>query len=362
MKTGNLQLLLLLFALTILNCKKDHLENNLMISDYKGSYKNIEFGESLIGDYLPGIYEEKDIPEDLKQLSYGRIEINFRYNGGGQIYFMPLLYYGSINKNDTDNAIEEPVFHMAIEIGHYNVIPVPVEFLFYTICTFNYPQYCRDTYIPITSGENYSVIIDKRPEGMILQLKQGDSILNIFPHAYFPDSAQMFFKDVTDYTSRYKGDSLKNVLMVGKGFAGVENGLHIFNGKISSVRIFKYTLSDKAPEYEIQKVRNQQIENEQIQYIIKDNLHGDDKMVQMNYEFWPYKYENGVLIPNGLKKSGETEKQPNNKTLSNILNSNDIGFYKINLQTFDKEGNILGSTAQPFEIWIYPKEWDFEFY
>ena len=37
------------------------------------------------------------------KMEYGRIEIDFRYNGGGLTYFAPLFYYGSINKNDSDD-------------------------------------------------------------------------------------------------------------------------------------------------------------------------------------------------------------------------------------------------------------------
>lgn len=363
MKTGNQYLIFLLCSFVFLtNCKKDTNNDNLVISNYNGSYKNIEFSESLLKEFTPGIYEENEIPEDLKQLTHGRIEIDFRYDGGGLVYFMPLFYYGSINKNNNDNAVEEPKFHLAIEIGHYNVIPTPVEYLFYTICTFNYPQYCRDTYLPITSGENYTVVIDKRPEGMILQLKQGDSIINIFPHAFFPDSIQMFFKDVTSYTDMHKGDSLKKVLMVGKGFAGIDKGIHDFNGQVSSVRIYKYIISGENPEYELQKVRNQHSENQQVNYTIKDNLNGDDKRILAKYEFWPYKFESGVLLPNGEMKTGESKKIPNNKLQTYNIVIKDIGFYKIQLQTFDTEGNILGSTVKPFEVWVYPKEWEFEFY
>jgi hypothetical protein len=28
----------------------------------------------------------------------------------------------------------------------------------------------------------------------------------------------------------------------------------------------------------------------------------------------------------------------------------------------DENNNILRSSLKPFEVWIYPKEWDFEFY
>ena len=202
-------LLLFISVLIADSCKKVSNTDNWIISDYSGTYKNIEYTESLVKEFATGIYEENAIPEDIKQLQYGRIEIDFQYNGGGLISFMPLFYYGSMNKNNSDNDVEEPKFHIAIEIGHYNVIPFPVEYLFYTISTFREPQYCRDTYSPVITGGNYTFIVDKKPEGMILQLKRGGNILNIFPHAFFPDSTQMFFKDVSAYIDRNKGDSLK---------------------------------------------------------------------------------------------------------------------------------------------------------
>src|SRR5659263_648501 len=100
----------------------------------------IAYIENLIREFTAGIYEDNAIPEDIKQLQYGRIEIDFNYNGGGLIYFMPLLYYGSMNKNNYDDDVEEPKFHMAIEIGHYNVIPFPVEYLFCLLYTSPSPR------------------------------------------------------------------------------------------------------------------------------------------------------------------------------------------------------------------------------
>jgi hypothetical protein len=296
------------------------------------------------------------------ELEYGRIEIDFIYDGGGQMYFAPLFYYGSINKNNNDDTIEEPQFHLAIEIGHYNVIPTRVEYLFYTICTYNFPQYCRDTYIPIIQGEKYTVVIDKKPEGIILQMKKDDHILNIFPHAYFPDSTQMFFKDVTSYTNSHKGDSLQQVMMVGRGFSGIERGIHHFNGEISAFKIYKYELGDEDYNYEIYYTRNQLIEDQHINYIIQDKQADDDKYIILSYEFQPYKYETGELIPFGEKQTGEKAKYRNNKQLNDIISKEDIGFYKIHLQTTDEEGNVLRSTVQPFEIWVYPNEWGFKFY
>ena len=356
------RVLILLFIVLYCSCKKDQKDDNWIVNDYKGTFENILFTESLIREFVPGIYNEDAIPDDISQLTFGRIEIDFRYDGGALNSFMPLFYYGSINKNDNDNGVEEPKFHLAVEIGHYNVIPQPVEYLFYTISTYRQPQYCRDTYIPIITGENYTFVIDKRPEGIILQLKKGEKILNIFPHAFFPDSSQMFFKDVTSYIDKNKGDSLKKVLMVGKGFAGFDKGIRQLNGEVSGLRIYKYTVSTGNPIYELQHVRNQLTESQLVSYVAKDNFTGNDTYILMKYEFWPYKYEFGIMLPHGTMQSGESEKVVNNHEATYVLKSSNIGFYKISLQTIDKNGVILGSTQKPFEVWIYPKEWNFEFY
>lgn len=61
-------------------------------------------------------------------------------------------------------------------------------------------------------------------------------------------------------------------------------------------------------------------------------------------------------------QTGETTKMPNNQSADCYLKSGDIGFYKVNIQTLDKDNNIIRSSTKPFEIWVYPKEWDFEFY
>jgi hypothetical protein len=352
--------ILLLTAGLVASCKKNP-DTDWKRSNYSGSYKNIEYSETLIREFAPGIYGENSIPEDLKQLRYGRIEIDFTYNGGGLLYFMPLMYYGSINKNSNDDAVEEPKFHMAIEIGHYRVIPFPVDYLFYTICTFNQPQYCRDTFVPVPTGEDYTVIIDKRPEGMILQLKKGNSITNIFNHAFFPDSSRMFFRDVTSYTQRFKGDSLQNVLMVGKGFAGIENGIHEFNGTVRSLRVFKYTISNQDTGYELVQVRNQHTENQEVEYTPVDNMYGEDKFIKMKYLFIPYKYVSGELVPAGTSFTGETDKMPNKQQVTGYLRTDNIGYYKVDLYTLDKDNNVIRSTSTPFGIWVYPKEWDFDF-
>lgn len=353
---------LLIITVLVNGCKKDADTDNRILNDYSGTYKNIEFSESLVKEFTTGIYEENVIPEDVKQLQYGRIEIDFQYNGGGLVYFMPLFYYGSINKNGNDNETEEPKFHIAIEIGHYNVIPFPVEYLFYTVSTYRQPQYCRDTFSPVITGGNYTFIVDKRPEGMVLQLKKGAKLLNVFPHAFFPDSAQIFFRDISSYIDHNKGDSLKTVLMVGKGFAGIEKGIHDFNGQVTSLRVIKYFISNTYSGYELKNVRNQLLENQQINYTAIDNLSGADKSLVLKYQFYPYKFVDGELIPDGEMQTVESAKMQNNQSANYYLKSSDIGFYKVNICTIGKESNVLRSTSKPFEIWVYPKEWDFVFY
>jgi hypothetical protein len=234
--------------------------------------------------------------------------------------------------------------------------------LFYTLSTFREPQYCRDTFSPVITGGNYTFIVDKKPEGMILQLKKGTNILNIFPHAFFPDSTQFFFKDITSYIDRNQGDSLKKVLMVGKGFAGIEKGIHDLNGHVTSLRIIKYTISDHDSGYELKQVRNQHTENQQVIYTAADNLFGNDKFIILKYQYYPYKFIAGELIPAGDMKTGESDKMRNGQSATCYLKSTDIGFYKINIYTIDNNNSILRSSVKPFEIWVYPKEWDFEFY
>ena len=352
--------LLLLFILLI-GCEKEKDEENWIISNYSGSFKNTEFSETLIQDFSPGIYSEEDIPDDLKQLTFGRMEIDFKYNGGALTSFMPILYYGSINKNNNDNAVEETQHHLVVEIGHYNVIPNPVENFFYTICYDRYPLYCRDTYIPVISGKNYTFILDKRPEGIILQLKKGTEIINSFPSAYFPDSSQLFFKDVTCKIDQIRGDSLEMIMMVGKGFVGFDKGLHDFNGQVTGIKIYKYTLSESNTGFEIVHVKNQHFENQQVSYYIKDNNHGEGNYIKMKYDFWPYIYENAIIKPNGAMQSSEPKKIVNNQSLIYNITSKNIGLYKVYLETVNSSNQILNSTVQPFEIWVYPKEWEFDY-
>lgn len=353
---------LLLATLIALACQKDPDDRNIIISDYTGTYKNIEYSTKFLGEFVPGIYNESEISDEIKQLRYGRIEIAFNYDGGGSSTFMPLFYYGSVNKNEDDNAVEKTGFHLAVEIGHYNVIPVTVDYLFYTISSFRQPLYCRDTWCPVVPGVDYTLSIDKKPEGIILQLLKGDTIINAFPHAFFPDSAGMFFSDVTSCISNNRGDSLETVMMVGKGFAGIDLGLHEFHGQISSLRIYSYTPAETVPGYEIYNLKNQLTEDQELDYCINDPDHGSNNFIRVKYEFRPYKFISEGLIPFGEKRSGESEIFPENLTRTTILNGDETGFYQITLQTLDDQGNILKESLNPFEFWIYPKEWYFDYY
>jgi len=353
----------LFVAIIIAGCQKENTGETWVKSDYAGTFKNIRYSEQLVQTFTTGIYHENEIPDDIKNLAFGRIEIDFHYNSGALTYFSPLFYYGSQNKNTNDDAREVPKFHMAVEIGHYNVIPSPVEHLFYTISTLRQPQYCRDTYCPLVPGVNYTMVIDKRPEGIILQLRKEDHIVNIFPHAFFPDSSQMFFNDVTNYIDRNKGDSLKKVLMVGKGFAGFEEGIHELRGEVSALRIYKYNLITNASEYEFQYIRNQHAENQEVEFRIKDNLQNTDKYIVVTGEFWPYKFESGELSSMGTKQTNESEMIPNTgQILTHHITVKEVGFYKLYLKTIDKNGNPIAASNQPFDIWVYPKEWNFKFY
>lgn len=354
--------ILLVLILITSRCTRDPEGDPFTDSSYIGTYPNIRFTENLIKEFSPGIYYESEIPDDIKNLTFGRVEIDFRYNGNGATYFSPLFYYGSINKNNADNAVEAPQYHLAVEIGHYNVIPMAVDYLFYTICTNNYPQYCRDTNFPVIAGVDYTVVFDKRPEGIVLQLKSGNKIVNAFTHAFFPDSVQMFFRDVTAYTLKNRGDSLQQVLMVGKGFAGIEKGLHELNGELKSLRIYKYTVSAANADYELQGVRNQLAENERITYRLKDNSSDANAYVQWKYEFRPYTFREGELQSAGDQRSGVSKIVKNSQIQSYILRAGNVGHYKLYPQTVDETGNVLKSSSQAFDIWVYPKEWSFEYY
>ncbi len=357
-----LKLVIFIFlSALIIACEKEKDEESWIPDNYQGSYKNIDYSETLIQNFSPGIYTENEIPADLKQLTYGRIEIDFTYNGGALTSFMPILYYGSINKNSSDNAVEETQFHLVVEIGHYNVIPFPVENLFYTICYHRYPLYCRDTFIPMISGENYTFILDKRPEGIILQLKEGEDIINTFPSAFFPDSSQLFFRDVTRQIELNRGDSLNSILMIGKGFVGFEKGLHEFNGQVSGVKIYKYTLSESLSGFEMMHIRDQHVERQQLNYSVKDNLYGEGNSIRMKYDFRPYVYTNGVLTPSGEIETSEPKILINNHSLTYQVTSQNIGLYKVYLETVNQQNQLLNSTVKPFEIWVYPDEWAFDY-
>ena len=345
----------------IMGCSKEPiLEWNT--NNYSGTYKNIVFTEELLGEFNPGVYYEGQFPQEIETLEYGRIEIDFRYSGGSQLSFAPLMYYGSINKNSGDDAFEETAFHLTIEIGHYNVIPFAVENLFYTISTFREPLYCRDTDFPVNIGIDYTFVIDKRPEGIILQLKKGESIINILPRAFFPDSVQMFFNDITKYIDANSGDSLNKVLMIGKGFSGFEKGIRDFNGTVSELRLYKYNLASGTARYEFQNIRNQHAVNQKLTFCVKDNFITGNQTIVIKEQFWPYKYTGLEMVPNGTVKEKEYPAIINNTKHKYIIQPEEIGFHKVYLSTIDENGNIIASTSQPFEIWVYPAEWDFEFY
>ena len=354
-------LLLLLVLFSVSACNKDY-SNPYFSSDYSGSYRNIPYTSHFIKEFNRGTYYGSEIPAELRNLKYGRIEISFRYEGGGLSSFMPLFYYGSVNKNIADDFVEEPRFHLAIEIGHYNAIPLHVEYLFYTISTFREPQYCRDSWSPVITGKNYIFSIDKRPEGTILQLKAGDTIINSFPHAFFPDTSQMFFNEVSSYIENNKGDSLETVLMVGKGCVGFDKGIHDFHGQVNSVKIFAYSPTQSAPDYELKNIKNQLTENEELTFSIIDPTSGSDKLIQLNYEFQPYNFIGGEFIPAGEKQTFQTNLLKNSESTDFVLKKEHSGFYKVSLQTFSPEGIILKSTRTPLEIWVYPKEWYFPYY
>lgn len=350
-----------LLCLLAAGCEKEPAPERTVLSDYSGAYTHVEYTESLIGDFAPGIYREDDIPEALTQLTLGRIEIDFVYNGGALSSFAPILYYGSVNKNEEDNLREETQFHLVVEIGHYNVIPNPVENLFYTVCYDRYPVYCRDTYFPVIAGEQYTFILDKKPEGIILHLKRDNELVNSFPSAYFPDSTQVFFKEVSDHIGKVRGDSLETVFMVGKGYVGFAPGIHTFNGEVSGIKIYKYTPIETNSGYELLHVKNQHFEGQEISYSIRDKITGHGNTINMLYNFTPYVYSQGIFTPSGNTKSFEDRGIQHDQEFTRRLTSEDIGYYQIYLETFDDEGNLLNATDQPFEVWVYPREWEFDY-
>jgi hypothetical protein len=148
---------------------------------------------------------------------------------------------------------------------------------------------------------------------------------------------------------------------LGKGFAGIEKGMHEFNGEVTTLRVFKYSITNPNTGYELKQVRNQHAENQQVAYTATDNLNGNDKFIRLEYQFFPYKFVSGELVPEGSTRTGESAKIPNGQSVTGYLKSGDIGFYKVYLHTLDKDNNVLRSTSTPFGIWIYPKEWDFDF-
>jgi hypothetical protein len=172
----------------------------------------------------------------------------------------------------------------------------------------------------------------------------------------------MFFSDVTSSIENNKGDSLQTTLMLGKGYTGFDIGLHDFHGRVNSLRIYSYTVSQSHPEYEMDGVKNQMCENQEVNYAIIDPDAGNDNLIQVNYEFWPYRLSNEGLFAFGQKQSGQSNLVQNKLPQIALLRSKEIGYYKLTLQTIGSDGNILKTSSTPFEIWVYPKEWYFEFY
>jgi hypothetical protein len=142
----------------------------------------------------------------------------------------------------------------------------------------------------------------------------------------------------------------------------VSRGIHDFNGRVTNLRIIKYTISNPDSGYELKQIRNQHTENQQIIYAAHDNLFGNDKFIILKYQFYPSKFIAGELIPVGEVQTGESDRMQNGQSASCYLKSSDTGFYEVTISTIDKGGNILRSSVKPFEIWVYPKEWDFAFY
>jgi len=121
-------------------------------------------------------------------------------------------------------------------------------------------------------------------------------------------------------------------------------------------------LSNPDSGYELMNVRNQHSENQRVEYIAIDNLSDSNRFLKLTYEFYPYKFVKGELILDGNMQTGETVKTQNGKPANVLLRSTDIGFYRVSIFTLNQDNNVLRSTTKPFEIWVYPKEWDFEFY
>ena len=195
----------------------------------------------------------------------------------------------------------------------------------------------------------------------ILQLKKGDNIVNSFPSAFFSDSAQLFFKDVTGQIDKNRGDSLETILMIGKGFVGFAKGLHDFKGEVTGMKVYKYTLGEPETGYEIMHVKNQHFTDQQVEYSIRDNQRGEGNSIRVKYDFQPYSYEGGVLIPDGVVRTSDRETTINDQLLTRRIRTEDIGFYKVYLQTVDQNDQVVNATVQPFEFWVYPKEWAFDY-
>ena len=65
--------------------------------------------------------------------------------------------------------------------------------------------------------------------------------------------------------------------------------------------------------------------------------------------------------PNGNMPSSGSKKNLNNQAFTYNITSENIGLYKVYLETVNKDDQIVNSTVKPFEIWVYPKEWEFDY-
>jgi hypothetical protein len=142
----------------------------------------------------------------------------------------------------------------------------------------------------------------------------------------------------------------------------VSRGIHDFNRRVTNLRVIKYTISNPDSGYELNQIRNQHTENQKVIYSAHDNLSGNDKFIILKYQFYPYEFIAGELVPTGEIKTGESDKMQNGLSAVCYLKSSETGFYEVTISTTDKGGNILRSSVKPFGIWVYPKEWDFAFY
>jgi len=168
--------------------------------------------------------------------------------------------------------------------------------------------------------------------------------------------------DITKGIEANKGDTLAKVFMVGKGFSGFDKGIHDFNGTVSNLRIYNYIIDDQPVRYELQKIRNQHTVNQEMKFAIKDNLANESQRIIIKQQFQPYKFTGNEFLPYGALQEKEFAAIANNQSQNYIIKPEDMGFYKISLRTIDESGNVISDSPKPFEIWVYPNVWDFDFY